>query len=299
MTVTAPRLPNGQPIQERIGVYGLPKIGKTHLYFNIARWHQELGSDAKFYALNNDTSFPVLWMNEEFQGLENIEWQDVNYLQDYINWARHYHSIMRPQDWLCVDLLDGAWAAAQDEYARALAKEKGENFEDIGDLWMFGGLTTTTAQGGQKTTEAKYPIGGWDWGYPNGRYRVLANNYILRGPGHRFLISGQQELQKPTPAMESKEKDIDRKRRKMFEHLGGLAPAGQKEDAFRWHTVLHVDVAERDEEGKPSRQKFSTAGERYGYRRWLGQKMSNGQVRDEVLDDFFMDYLVKVGGWET
>jgi len=276
MGVTAPVLRNGKQVRERIGIYGPPKVGKTHLFFTIAKWHQDLGSDAKFYAISTDTSYEVLSMNPEFVELENIIWEDVVIMQDYIDAARKFNSLMRPQDWLSVDLMADAWAAAQDEYARVQTKKAGGNLEDMGDLWATSG-------GGDG-----YPIEGWEWGMPNARYRVFANNLILRAPGHVFLVYGQKDLMKESGSGKTGEsKDT----KEMFGHIG-LKPTGQKEDPFRYHSILHISSLGDKEQG------ISTAGERWGNRERLGKKMSNGQVRDEPMTDFFLDYLVKVAGWE-
>lgn len=274
---SAPVLPNGRMVKERLGLFGLPKIGKTHQYWSIARWHHQLGSDAKFYGINTDTSWEVLYTNEEFCELDNIEWTDAGDIQTMIDAAKKYHKKLRDQDWLCVDLMDNAWDFVQDEYARLRAKEVDIDMDDLGDLFIESGDTKN------------YPIKGWDWGTPNARYRILANNYVLRGPGHRMIISGQTDLVDPSPNM--REDEQVRKAREMFNHLG-VKPSGQKGDPFRWHTILHVSGLGEKKQG------LITGGERSGRRRWMGRKMSNGKFRPEPIDDFFMDYLVGVAGWE-
>jgi hypothetical protein len=272
-----PTLPNGRHIKERIGIFGLPKIGKSHQFWNIAKWHQQLGSDAKFYGINTDTSWDVLYTNEEFCELTNIDWVDAATFQDMINGAKKFHAVLRDQDWLCVDLLDNGWDYVQDEYARMVSADKDVDLEDIGDLWV------------ESKDTKNYPIAGWDWGTPNARYRILANNYILRGPGHRMVVSGQTELMKPSANM--KEDEQVRLAREMFKHLG-VKPSGQKGDPFRWHTILNVVSMGEKKQG------LITGGERSGRRRWMGKPMSNGQMKPEPIDDFFMDYLVGVAGWE-
>jgi len=275
MTIQSPTLPNGRSVRERLCIYGPPKVGKTHLFFTIAKWHQDLGSDAKFYALSTDTSYDVLSMNPEFCELTNIVWEDVVYFQDYLDAARKFNSLMRPQDWLSVDLMADAWPAVQDEYARVLTKESGADLEDIGDLWATSGKSDD------------YPITGWEWGMPNARYRILANNLILRCPGHTFLVYGQKELMTGSKSGRS---DETQQTKEMFGHLG-VKPNGQKDDPFRYHTILHVDSAGEKQ------QKIATAGERWGYRDWLGKRMGNGSMMDQPIDDFFLDYLVGIGKW--
>lgn len=276
MPISAPTLPNGKQVRERICIFGPPKVGKTHLYFTIAKWHQDLGSDAKFYAISSDTSFDVLSMNPEFQDLANMEWVDAVTFQDYIEGARKFNSLMRPYDWLSVDLMADAWPAVQDEYARVLTKEQGGNLEDIGDLWATSGKSDD------------YPITGWEWGMPNARYRILANNLLLRSPGHIFLVYGQKELVTESRSGKTGETAATRD---MFGHLG-VKPNGQKDDPWRYHTILHVDSAGEKQ------QKMATAGERWGYRGELGKRMGNGGMMDQPIDDFFLDYLVKIAHWE-
>lgn len=259
-------------IKERIGIYGPPGVGKSHQYFTIARWHKDLGSDAKFYAISTDGSYEVLSMNPEFEDLDNIIWADVVEFEDYMQAAKTYTKQLRPQDWLCVDLQDAAWSAAQDEYA---AHKTGTKLDDMGDLWLEKG-------------PGKYPIEGWDWGMPNARYRVFANNYLVPGVGHRFLVYGEKELLKDSSTGNTSE---DPRVKSMFKHIG-LKPEGQKGDPFRWNTILHIDAGT-----EPRTQVMSTAKERWGKRRMWGQKMQGGRVRDEPIKDFFLDYLVGTAGW--
>lgn len=274
---TAPVNPrSGKPIRERLAIFGPPKVGKTHLFFTIAKWHKDLGSDAMFYAVSSDTSYEVLSMNPEFEELDNITWEDAIHFQDYITHARHFSSLMRPQDWLSVDLMADAWPAAQDEYAKVQTAQAGGNLEDMGDLWATAGKTD------------EYPIGGWEWGMPNARYRILANNILLRCPGHVFLVYGQKSLLSDSGSGKTGE---TAQTKEMFGHLG-VKPNGQKDDPWRWHTILQVDSAGEKQ------QKLATAGERFGYREHVGQRMGNGGVRPAAIDDFFLDYLVKVAKWE-
>jgi len=279
---TPPTAPNGTLIRERNFLYGPPGVGKTHQFFNIAKWHQELGSPARFYGISSDTAYEALICNTEFEGLTNIEWTDVTDFQDYIDAAKHYHEIVKQGDWVSVDLLDGAWAAAADEYAQGVAKEKGLNIDDLGDLWK--------EEGG-----SDYPIKGWDWGIINARYRRFTNRWLLTSRAHLMLVSGEVKLTEPTDKMRAQEDAIARRTREMFKHVG-TKPMGQKEDPFRWHSVLRVDC--RDEGGEIRKQQVVTAKERYGNRRMWGRRMQNGIVRPEPMEDYFMDYLVKTAGWE-
>lgn len=273
-------LPNGNPGKERIGVYGPPDSGKTHMLFTIAKWHQDLGSDAMFYGINTDTSWEVLHSNPEFANLTNLDYVEVLNFQEYIEAAKRFRRLLTPRDWFSVDLMPSAWSAAQDEYARALTKGKsGKKLEDIGDLWDQAGDTD------------EYPIKGWDWGMPNARYRTLANNYILAGPGHRFLMFGEKKLVKESASGKTKE---DEEITATFGPVG-YKPDGQKDDPFRYHTFLRVEGF-HGKDGKRAHT-VATAKERWGYRRRLGRTLQNNSVRGEKMEDFFLDYLVGVAGW--
>lgn len=286
MPIIQPTLKNGNPIKERILLFGPPKIGKTHQLFQVAWWHQMAGSDAQFYGINNDTSWEVVYDNPQFRDLENIHFEDVNYFQDHLDLVRKYHKLLREQDWLCLDLAEKAWEEAKNEYARRLAQNSGGHLEDVGDLWTVDDAPR------DKEGKPKYPIEGWDWGMPNARYAVLCNNYIMRGNGHRMIITGQTKMVEGTDKMNAQQDDVSKKAAEMFKHLG-VKPSGQKGDPFRYHSILHIDGDE-----KTKTQKMSTAGERWGAREWIGKKHRGGQVTDEPIEDFFQDYLVKIAKWE-
>ena len=280
MAPSPPLLRTGQPIRERILGFGPAGIGKTHIYLTIAKWFQELGSDAMFYCISSDTAYEPMLSNPLFSELENVDYVDVVDFQQYVDAAKRYNKVSRPQDWMSVDLHSSSWSAAQNEYAQMLARSKGGSLDSVGDIWL-------------ETGESKdYPIKGWEWGPINARYSYFAQNLLLPYPGHLFLISEQRDLLDPTEKMKEKEDEVAKKRREMFKHLG-VVPAGQKGDPFRYHTILHIDGKAGVDRG----QVMSTAKERFGNREMWGQRLKNGVVRDVPLDDFFLDYLVKTAGW--
>lgn len=267
----APILPNKKPAKERIMIYGGPGIGKTHQFFQIAKWHHQLGSNAKFYGISTDQAFEVLWMNDE---LPNVEWTDVATMEEAMQAIRNYHNKAKPGDWLCVDLIDDIWKMAQDEYAAKQGKQTNAKVKDLGDLWNVD-------------PGSNYPIEGWEWGQPNARYRAFANNYMLRSPAHVMVISGAQPLMGESKSGSSGESKLNVD---TFGHIG-FKPKGQKDQGHQFHTALYL------ESGGRHKQKWATAKERWGKREHVGQEMKNGQYRTVPFDDFFLDYLVGVAGW--
>jgi hypothetical protein len=110
----------------------------------------------------------------------------------------------------------------------------------------------------------------------------------MPGNGHRLIICGAKELLKESSTGKTSE---DPRVKAMFKHIG-YKPEGKDEDCFRWYSMLYLNTTE------PRKPVMSTAREKSGRRRYWGKKMSNGQVRGEKLDDFFLDYLVNTAGWE-
>lgn len=258
---TCPTLPSGRPIHERLLLFGDSDGGKTRALLSIAKWHQKRGSDAVFYVINNDYSFDRMMIpSGDFGDLENVVVENVVTMQEYIDAAKSFQSKMRSHDWFTVDRLDAAWEAAQDEYAE---RKWGQ---DLGSYW---------ATQGPVDSGDDYPIAGWDWGSINKRYRSLANNYVMRMPGHVMCMSGQSPLREASKRGKGGE---DKYVGDLFSKIG-YKPAGQKEDSKRFHSVIYM--------GK-------------GLKGWRMQR-ANDRERDwEVKDvgDFMKSYLISVAGWK-
>lgn len=268
---------NNEPFKEKLCVFGGSGIGKTHQYLTIAKWHQELGSRAQFYGVNTDDSWDVLLNNPEFAHLTNVHYTNVeaNNFQEYLDAGAKYRRMLTEEDWFCADLLNSAWEAVSYEAAARLAKMKGQTVHSLGAFWET------------QPASNDFPIKGWDWGFPNARYKEFANQYCAAGPGHRFMICGEKELMKESRSGDS---DENPEHKLVFGHIGHK-PLGQKDDPHRWHSILYITP------NGLKAQKMATAKERFGTRRLWGKKMQNGQVIPEPFNDFFLDYLVGTAGW--
>lgn len=289
MTILHPIDDFGDPLGEQLIFYGNPGEGKTRLAFTIAKWHQDLGSDAVFYVINTDRSWKVLRTDPEFSVLKNVRIREVFSLQDMYDTVREFGALLRDQDWLIIDLYSAAWSGAQDEYAQLKVAEGGVQFEDLGDLLHSG------------TDPDEYPITGWEWGYSNGRMNRFAEKNVVKGKGHRILVCGQAPLPKPTPKMEEKEDRFTKQTREMFSHVRGpggvvIKPDWQKRDPFRWHSIFHVEAIWEGED--IAAQKILTAKERWPNRKRLGRDVGMGHWTGARVDDFYIDYLVTIAGWK-
>ena len=260
---------NGRDQHERLLLYGGPDAGKTHTILTIAKWHQDLDSDAVFYVIATDMSYErMLGPGADFESVKNVEYEYAMDMQDYMDLGRKWNKKVRSHDFLCVDLLHDAWAAAGDEYSRA------RYGKDLAERWATEG------------SPDEYPVTGWEWGMPNARYRTFIQNYIMRCRGHVVCVSGEATLQK-----ESKSGKMQGESEEMEALFGpiGVKPMGQKADPFRFHDILHLDRWR----GNPA---IATA--RAKQRERLGKSHQGGQVTPVPIEDFFVEYLMKVGGWK-
>ena len=248
-------------MKERILLMGGPDSGKTRALLTVAAWHQKRGSDATFYILSNDMGYEPYLVGGEFADLDNLVVEDVATMAEYLDAARRIRSKVREHDWFTIDLLNGGWEAAQDEYAE---KRYGR---DLSDYWM-----TKLATEGED-----FPVGGWEWGPINKRYRDLANNCMLRMPCHVMCMSAQTGLREASKSGKGGE---DPKIKAMFERLG-CKPAGQKDDPHRFHTVIHLSQVSK------AKWVMNTARDRNR------EKMEGVEV-----DSFFQSYLRRIGGWK-
>lgn len=266
---TPPFTRAGTPIHERILLYGDSDAGKTRALLSIAKWHQKRGSDAVFYVINNDFSMEaMLSPSGDFGELENIVVENVVDMDEYLSAAETFRKKMRSHDWFTIDRLDGSWEAAQDEYS---TRRWGK---DLGSYWA---QAVDSRTGGED-----FPIAGWDWGVINRRYRSLANNHMLRMPGNVLCMSGQTGLKVASKGGKGGEDPFTQS---TFDRLG-LKPAGQKEDAKRFNTVIHMG---------------------HGLRGWR-MRRANDRERNWGVDgdahptlevkDFMKDYLVRIAGWK-
>lgn len=270
---TPPTTRTGRQVRERILLYGDSDSGKTYNFLKVAEWHQRRGSDAVFWGLcspGNEWD-RLLMPGAEFEHLENVRPFDVEDMQDYFDvYDGEIRPHAKPEDWLAIDVIDAAWQAAQDEYAKREWKGR-----DLGSKWA--------AEGGQ------YPITGWEWGSINARYRAFIQNRVLRFPGHVMALAWEKELQDAAKSSGKGGEDQD-----VLDVFGlvGRKPAGQKDDYKRFSTLLHLA---KSADGK---HVVRTARDRQ--RPKLGRIVERGKAVSHYpveVGDFFMTYLVKVAKW--
>ena len=71
----APKSPAGNPIGERILVYGGPDSGKTHNLLTIADWYHKTNTEGRFYVIATDMSYDrMLGPGGDFEHLTNVDY---------------------------------------------------------------------------------------------------------------------------------------------------------------------------------------------------------------------------------
>lgn len=260
-----PLQPPNKLYRERILVYGTAGTGKSYNFYTIARTAAKTGSDAIFYVVDTDVSVgrmvsdpDLAVLFDDAGDLRNIKFTDV-YDWETLNAAvDEYQKIMRPQDWLMIDMTTVTWQWVQDYFTRSVYKA------DKSDYFI-----NRRAQEAAANKEGRMFEGNLDWTYINGLYGDFKNK-ILRNPGHVYCTAEAKALDS---------KNADKQTKLMFGNLG-ITPAGQKGMPFLFHTNLLVSAF------KPGEFKMTSAKNR-----------SLPPLESESVGDFSISFLIKNSGW--
>lgn len=260
------RHPRG--LRERILVIGPQGVGKSYAYFRIARMLQLTGSDARMYIVDTDFSFEHMIIDEDFKDLTNVEVREVLTWDEYRDAMRVFRKVIRPQDWLVVDMMSPAWDAVQDYYIE-------EVFGDDPAEYFVRIRKDMDSEDEEEAKSAKSKRGGFegrrDWGVINKLYRKHFSTLIASCRGNVFLTSPMDTLSKE-----------DRNDKDLVDLYGkfGVKPKGQKHTGHIVHTLLKFAESRRD-----------------GYVMTTIKDRSREQLQGEEIGDFALSYLVKVAGW--
>lgn len=205
-----------RPTPERILLYGGPGAGKTRAFFETALWHAKTGDDAHFHYVDLDGSFERMFVGGRYDQLEAnttayhiYTWDEFDELSQRLEKDK----VLRPGDWLGVDMASQLWEMVQDWWVEGV----------YGELDTADYMTTRRMAG-----EADPRFDGWtDWGYINKAYRARFVRLIQRTSAHVMSMAAETNIKDADKA------DI----RDMFKTFG-VKPAGQKALPHEHHTVL-------------------------------------------------------------
>lgn len=268
-------------VRERILSFGGAGFGKTYDVFTIARLAAETGSDAHFYVIDTDESvghalidpaFKSLY-TDDLTALKNITIYQVSYWDQLLEVLTEIQGdlrqgkwvtpgLMRPQDWLIIDLLSPTWQWVQEWFTeRVFGKSLDEYFLE----------QRKTMKAGDKKGGG---FEGWkDYGTGINPQYALLQNRILRSPGNVYCTSEAKALSS---------ENVDKPTRLIF-GPHGVVPVGQKRTPHLFSTVIWK-VSDQ-----PGIIKAVTTKDRGGRPYMMHQK----------IDDFAKEYLVGVAGWQA
>lgn len=254
------------PGRERILDYGGPGAGKTRAWLSIADLYVKTKTPGHFYMLDTDDTYYA--SVQEFPAVAEAGIVTAEYVYDFESYqrvAKQFASQITPNDWMVGDLFDKGWEEVQTYFAnQVFGQDKGE---------FFLAARQSVQESRKKQTTMGSPFEGWvDWPTIKALHADWANNMIFRHKGHVFLTAGTKAVDRKIDS-----KDIV----DAFGHIGAR-PAGEK--GLAAHGVNSVIFMRQI---KPGEWVMDTAKDRGGRQVLMTQPVNN----------FGLDYLVKVAGW--
>lgn len=208
--------------RERILAFGGAGTGKTDAYLSIAERYAQTGTPGKFHIIDTDyTAERSLESRPDAEKAIAKIWLCPEWA-DYERAIGTVKKIIKPQDWLVIDMVSPLWEMAQEYYVEKVFKK------DLDDFWLTA--RTSAAKGS--------PLDGFkDWGVINKIYRQNVANEILRCGGHLFMTASATPLSS----------DLESKETKALYARFGVKPVGQKHNAHLVHTVLWTQAPKQGE----------------------------------------------------
>src|SRR5882724_4689539 len=211
--------------RERILIYGDTGTSKTTAYLNIARWSQRTHSPSQFYVIDTDNAV-IDMLDEGYSELSNISVHPAYSFDEYQDTLKSLLHQVQPDDWIIVDLLGEAWAAAQRYFTEQVFKQ------DIGNYF----LEVRKMMESTKDDKIKEFEGWTDWKVINKLYQDFINPLCLRNTCHILATSKQETVNNRTDNQQT----IDTYGRY------GVRPQGQKHLGHSFRTILLAQHPKKD-----------------------------------------------------
>lgn len=259
--------PYSSLFRERIMVFGSAGMGKSYNFYTIARLAKNTGSDARFFIVDLDESVGRMLVDPGFRDvLMTPDLQAVNIIfetaEDWVSLngvVEKFQKMMRPQDWLMIDMLSPTWTMVSDFYTN-------EIFHKSLDAYMLEKRKELQKAGGKDSGT----FDGWkDWDKINALYDAFALK-LLRCPGNLYVTSEQKSY-----ASQNATKDD-----KNTFGPWGVMPVGKKSMPHKFSTILW------EKQDRPGEYTLTTCKDR-----------SRTDLAGAKVNDFSVDYLVNTAGW--
>jgi hypothetical protein len=250
--------------REKILGFGLPGSGKTSAILDVAKWLH--GSPDTIYAANTDYKWAGMYPEDWNVRLTQLDQLDFD---PWRRWARDIRPHLKPDDWVCFDLADAAWEAAQHFYW-----DKITGGDMLADVW-FRNQEAINSKG----KDGEYIAGsnGANWGLIK-RYYWECIQPVLNVPCHVMMLAQAKEVPSfsvHTEALKAKWKT-------------GWMPTGEKKLPEQFLTWLYFAETTNGYIATTIRDNSPIADPKRD--RLKGQDMEGG---------FVMNYLIPVAGWQV
>lgn len=236
--------------------------GKSRAWCSIGAWLRRTGAPGRLYVIDTDRA--VDRMAEEWTDFyNNVESVDAYEWSDYTDALRTFSKAATSDDWLVVDMIDQAWDAVQNHFVQE----------------VFGKDASSFFLESRKAGDKGHPLAegyGVNWNVINKLYASFMGG-VIRWPGHVVCCTPVDSVQQPDRSGKGGDS------RDVLDLYGpfGAKPRGQKALGFQFHTILLLNHRRDD------KWAFTSIKDR-----------GRDRPVNEQLNDFVMDYLVKVAKWE-
>lgn len=250
--------PVSDRLLERILLFGPAGSGKSTAAASIASMAQKTKSDARFHVIDTDLAWDRMLI-EGYPDLSNVEVHVALDWPEYKESLAKIRSVIRPNDWVVVDLVSNAWETVQSYFTEQVFDR------DIGDYFLQVRKDLKT---GKKSLEA---FSGWvDWSVINAMYKTWTNDLLFKTRANVICMAKMGKVHV----------EQDDKATRLLFGPHGVKPEGQKSLAYQFHTVLLT--------GEPRTGEYTLTSVK---------DRERVQLDKAPVKRFALDYLVKIGGW--
>ena len=190
--------------RERICAFGAVGGGKSHQFLRTIKRQVKSGSTARGYVISTDRAYERMIESDEFAVIlkaDALEYENVKDWDQSLKVLNRYLGVVKPDDWISVDLAGPVWNYVQEAYVQGVhGKDKSEWLVEIAkDVAAGQGDKHKTKRGGFE--------GRSQWGTINAMWAdfsipllVEAECHVLDRKSTRLNSSHIQKSRMPSSA---------------------------------------------------------------------------------------------------
>lgn len=256
------RSPMGIP--ERILNYGGTGTRRTSCGFDIARLAHKTGADTRFYGIDTEWSWRrILVGGTRYGSLPNLVYSCCKTFDAVMEALNEYVAVVRPQDWILLDVCSEMWPYAQTRYVQKIYRRDYADHEEVMREQLQRALATNTVPANLNDLS-----GYGDWKVINARYFDFRDMMFKDPPCNIYATATWKELDKK-----------ENEHNLTFYGKIGYKPEGQKDLDRQMDTIICS---------------------RYDGERWYMTSIKDRErvkMRSQEVTDFATQYLIPYGGW--